>query len=47
VRKRGGGSADLESLSKEELYERAQAADIPGRSGMSKRQLINALRRSA
>jgi DNA end-binding protein Ku len=47
ARKRGGGSEDLESLSKEELYERAQAAAIPGRSGMSKRQLINALRRSA
>ena len=46
--KRSGGAAaagaKLEALSKADLYERAQAADIPGRSGMSKRQLIDALR---
>jgi len=30
--------------SREELYERAQAADIPGRSEMSKQQLVDALR---
>jgi DNA end-binding protein Ku len=34
----------LERLSKAELYRRAQAADIPGRSGMSKQQLARALR---
>ena len=34
----------LEELTKEELYERAQAADIPGRSHMSKDELIAALR---
>ena len=36
--------ARLENLTKEELYVRAQAADIPGRSEMSKDQLIEALR---
>ena len=34
----------LEKLSKSELYERAQDADIPGRSEMSKEELIDALR---
>jgi hypothetical protein len=34
----------LEDLTKEELYARAQEADIPGRSEMSKEQLIEALR---
>jgi len=34
----------LEDLTKEELYARAQAADIPGRSAMSKEQLVDALR---
>ena len=34
----------LEELTKEELYERARAADIPGRSDMSKDELIAALR---
>ncbi len=38
---------DLEELTKEELYERAQAADIPGRSSMSKDELIAALRERA
>jgi hypothetical protein len=33
----------LEDLAKEELYARAQEADIPGRSEMSKEQLIEAL----
>ncbi|HSJ13744.1 MAG TPA: Ku protein [Longimicrobiales bacterium] len=40
-------AADLEELTKEELYERARQHDIPGRSSMSKKQLISALRRSA
>ena len=34
----------LEDLTKEELYARAQEADIPGRSDMSKEQLVEALR---
>lgn len=34
----------LEDLTKEELYARAQEADIPGRSEMSKEQLVQALR---
>ena len=34
----------LEDLTKEELYARAQEADIPGRSEMSKEQLVEALR---
>ncbi len=34
----------LEDLTKEELYARAQEADIPDRSGMSKKQLVDALR---
>jgi DNA end-binding protein Ku len=34
---------DLASRSKEELYERAQELDIPGRSKMSKKELIKAL----
>jgi DNA end-binding protein Ku len=38
--KRGGGLADL---SREELYERAQKEDVPGRSSMSKGELIDAL----
>ena len=42
-----GASADLEDLSKTELYERAQALEIPGRSGMTKPQLIRAIRKSA
>jgi hypothetical protein len=34
----------LEDMTKEELYEHAQADDIPGRSEMSKEQLVEALR---
>lgn len=34
----------LEDLTKEELYARAQETDIPGRSEMSKEQLVDALR---
>jgi len=36
----------LEDLTKEELYARAQESDIPGRSEMSKEQLVEALRAS-
>jgi DNA end-binding protein Ku len=38
------GNEDLERKSKEELYELARKADIPGRSDMSKEQLVEALR---
>jgi hypothetical protein len=37
---------DLEQLPRSELYRRAQAAGIRGRSGMSRAQLIGALRPS-
>jgi DNA end-binding protein Ku len=41
----GGAKRDgLEQLSKDELYERAKEADIPGRADMSKDQLIEALK---
>lgn len=37
-------AGDLEELSKSELYERAQRADLPGRGSMSKAELVRALR---
>ena len=37
----------LEDLTREELYARAQDADIPGRSEMSKQQLVDALRKES
>jgi DNA end-binding protein Ku len=44
---RGGGGRrtgdGLEGLSRDELYERAQRADVPGRSSMTKKELIAAL----
>lgn len=43
----GGGSSppqNLEDLTKDELYQRAQDKDIPGRSEMSKDELVEALR---
>ena len=42
--KHDAGPRRLEDLTKEELYARAQEAEIPGRSEMSKDQLIDALR---
>ena len=43
-RRRGGrGRNGLSELSKDELYERAKKADIPGRADMSKEELIEAL----
>lgn len=39
-----GRDADLGRLSKDELYARARAADVPGRSDMSKDELVAALR---
>ena len=43
---RGGGQGDgeLEGFSKEELYELAKEADIPGRADMSKQELVEALK---
>ena len=41
------GHDDLAGLSRHELYERAQALDIPGRSNMSKAQLIRAIEQAA
>jgi DNA end-binding protein Ku len=38
------GDGDLDDLSKNELYERAKDADIPGRSQMSREELLEALR---
>jgi hypothetical protein len=37
--------ADLDEMSKEELYQRAQERDIPGRSHMSKEELAAALKK--
>jgi len=42
--RRSSRDGELEELSKEELYERAQRADIAGRSRMSRAKLIQALR---
>jgi DNA end-binding protein Ku len=41
------GGRDLARQSKQQLYERAKRLGIPGRSGMNKDQLIEALRHSA
>lgn len=40
------GGADSHGPTKDELYERAKAADIPGRSDMTKQELADALDRS-
>jgi DNA end-binding protein Ku len=42
--KRRSDGDRLESLSKEELYELAKKADLPGRSDMSKDELVDALK---
>jgi hypothetical protein len=41
---RSKAATPLDELTKEELYRRAQDADIPGRSEMSKDELVRALR---
>jgi len=41
---RGGGSPAYEDWTRDDLYERAQQLDIEGRSEMTKRELIEALR---
>jgi DNA end-binding protein Ku len=46
-RKPAGGKDDLAQLSREELYERAQRLGIPGRSGMNKDELIEALEKAS
>jgi hypothetical protein len=38
-------SPDLDDLTKDELYRRAQKADIAGRSEMTKDELVRALKR--
>jgi DNA end-binding protein Ku len=38
---------DLEGLSKDELYDRAAAASVPGRSKMTKEELVEALRQAS
>ena len=43
LRKRSAG-ADLEKLSKDALYRRAKKAGVPGRSQMTKDELIDALK---
>ena len=40
---KGSGGNDLSELSKDELLERAKEEDVPGRSSMSKKELIAAL----
>ena len=42
--RRGARPGSLEDLTREELYARAQEAEIPGRSEMSKQELVDALR---
>jgi hypothetical protein len=44
IRASGRDEPSLEELTKEELYERAQAAEIEGRSSMSKDELVRALK---
>jgi hypothetical protein len=39
-----GRPGSLEDLTRDELYARAQEAEIPGRSEMSKDELVEALR---
>jgi DNA end-binding protein Ku len=39
----GASREELEDLSRDELYERAQKADVPGRSSMSREELVKAL----
>jgi len=40
------GDSELDKLSRDELYRRAQTLDLPGRSRMSKAELIEAIARS-
>jgi len=42
--KKGGKAEKYEERTKDELYQKAKEVGIEGRSGMSKEELINALR---
>jgi hypothetical protein len=42
--RKGGSASSYEDRSKQELYEKAREVGIEGRSGMSKDELIDALR---
>jgi hypothetical protein len=44
VATRGGSSSAYEDMTKDELYQRAKKVGIPGRSSISKRDLISELR---
>lgn len=44
VSRRGGKAGSYEDMTREELYERARKVGIPGRSSMSKAELVDALR---
>ncbi|HVH23935.1 MAG TPA: Rho termination factor [Pseudonocardia sp.] len=44
VATRGGKSSNYDDMTKDELYQRAKKVGITGRSGMSKRELTDALR---
>ena len=44
VGRRGGSVEDLDDRSKEELVKRARELDIEGRSTMTKRELVDAIR---
>jgi DNA end-binding protein Ku len=43
---RGAGKSELRQLSKTELYQRATEHDVPGRSKMSREELVDALARA-
>jgi hypothetical protein len=43
--RRGGKASDYEDMTKDQLMSRARQRDIPGRSSMTKGQLISALRK--
>lgn len=46
VGRRGGKGGSYEDRTKQELYDKAKQVGIEGRSGMSKKELISALRNS-
>ena len=47
TRKKSGGTSPLKELTREELYQRARELDIPGRSSMTKAQLLRAIEKAA
>jgi hypothetical protein len=44
VAARGGRSSGYDDMTRDELYQRAKKVGIPGRSSMTKDQLVDALR---